>query len=221
MRFLNKIALWCLYFTIHTNCLFSQDTIFVKSKDTLLVRVLEISKTEVSYKVFYNPDGVIYKVNNNLVSKIIYENGKEEPRFQSNKPLTQNPLVNFQSKLFVVEGKHIIYNNNDILHKDALKIMMKSNPNLNSDEFNQTLLEIEGKKNAQITFVVLAPVFGLGGFYLARRNYYGPNDAPKAKAYIFSGIGLCVSSVVTSQIYKAIKNKQIRKAALLYNSEIL
>jgi hypothetical protein len=199
---------------------YSQDTIFVKNREPLLVRVLEISKTEVSYKIFYNPDGIIYKLKNEEIRRIVYENGKEESRFQIAQKTNADPLTSAPS-LFIIEEKHISYNNADIMHKDALKIMMKRNPQSNSDELNEALLNVEGKKNGQIAFTVLAPVCVVGGLYLARRTYYGPADRFKAKAFILSGIGLGVASFITAQIYKSVKNKHIRKAALLYNKEIL
>ncbi len=199
---------------------FSQDTIFVKNRESLLVRVLEISKTEVSYKIFYNPDGIIYKLKNEDIQRIIYENGKEESRFQIAQKTNANPQA-VTPPLFIIEENHISYNNADILHKDALKIMMKRNPQSNSDELNEALLKVEGKKNGQIAFTILAPVCVVGGLYFARRTYYGPADQFKAKAIILSGVGLGITSFITAQIYKSVKNKHIRKAALLYNKEIL
>lgn len=199
---------------------YSQDTIFTADPQPLLVRVLEISKTEVSYKNFYNPDGIIYRLNNDKILRIVYENGKEESRFGS---LQKNTVIPPGPKpsLFIIEDKHISLNNADITHKEALKVMMKRNAQSNSDELNEALLTAEGKKNGQIAFTIFSPVFVVSGLYLARRTYYGPNDQLKAKAFILSGLGLGITSFITGQVYRSIKNKQIRKAALLYNNEIL
>ena len=198
---------------------FSQDTIFTNTSETLIVRVLEISKTDVTYKNFHNPDGVIRKLNNNQIKKIVYENGKEESKFQLKQKTAGIPSpLNF----FVVEGKHIALNNLDISHKAALKIMLKRDFQTNSEELNESLMNAESKRNGQIAFTILAPVGFVGGIYLARQHRYNdPKEQMIAKVYFLSGAGVCVVSLVAVQIYKSIKNKHIRKAAQLYNNEIL
>ena len=198
---------------------FAQDTIFTNTSQTLLVRVLEISKTEVTYKNFYNPDGIIRNISNEQVARIIYENGKEESRFQLKQKTSgaTSPL-----NLFVVEGKHIAINNTDISHKAAYKMMMKRDVQLNSEELNGALVDVESKRNGQIAFNIIAPVTAIGGVYFARRHRYNdPREKMIAKTYFISGLSACVISIVTAQIYKSLKNKHIRKAALLYNNDIL
>lgn len=196
----------------------AQDTIFISSDQFLLVRVLEISSTEVTYKNFFNPDGILRRLNNNQIEKIVYENGKTEPQFQIKEKTTG--AVN-QSQLFVVEGKHIALNNIDITHKEAFKIMRKKDYQTNSDELNSALVDAESKRNGQIAFNILAPTAMVGGIYFARRNRYNdPREKLIAKTYFISGISVCVVSIIVAQIYKSIKNKHIRKAALLYNEEL-
>jgi hypothetical protein len=173
----------------------------------------------VTYKNYNNPDGVIRKLNNDQIIKIVYENGKEESKFQLKQKTSGNvsPL-----SLFVIGGKHIALNNIDITHKAALKIMLKRDPQTNSDELNESLINAESKKNGQIGFNILAPASVIAGIYLARQHRYNdPIERMKAKTYFLSGLSVCVVSIITAQIYKSIKNKHIRKAALLYNSEIL
>lgn len=218
MPTINK-NLTAFFLLLFNSYLFAQDTIFPFNSETLIVRVLEISKTDVSYKNFHNPDGVIRKLTNNQIIKIVYENGKEESKFQLKQKTAgiTSPL-----NLFVVEGKHIALNNLDITHKAALKIMLKRDPQINSEELNESLINAESKRNGQIAFTVLAPVGFVGGIYLARQHRYNdPKEQMKAKVYFLSGLSVCVVSFVTAQIYKSIKNKHIRKAALLYNNEIL
>ena len=198
---------------------FAQDTIFIKTSETLLVRVLEISKEHVTYKNFYNPDGIIRKLNNEQILKIVYENGKTETLFQLKNKTSASPL---KPSIFVIEGKHIALNNSDISHKNAFKIMLKNQPQTNSEELNGALVDAESKKNAQVACIVLAPTFAIGGIYFARQHRYNdPTERMKAKVYFISGLSACLVAVITSQIYKSIKNKHIRKAALLYNDEIL
>ena len=212
------------YFRLFFLCMlstsaFAQDTIFTNTSQTLLVRVLEISKTEVSYKNFYNPDGIIRMIANEQIARIVYENGKEESRFQIKQKTVgaTSPL-----NLFVVEGKHIAINNTDISHKAAFKIMMKRDIQLNSEDLNGALVDADSKRNGQIAFNILAPVTAIGGVYFARRHRYNdPREKLISKTYFISGLSACVISIITAQIYKSLKNKHIRKAALLYNNDIL
>jgi len=198
----------------------AQDTLFIKDKEPLLVRVLEISKVEVSYKFFFNPDGVIYKVANSQVMRIVYENGKEESRFQLSQKTSGVIIKGYKAGTFIVNDNHISIDNRDITHKDAFKIMLKRDPQVNSDELNSLLLNAESKKSAQIGFTIAGPVFLIGGLYVGRRNYYGPKDKQKLKTFVLSGLSLFIASEITGMIYKSVKNRKIRKAALLYNKEI-
>lgn len=196
----------------------AQDSIFTAAPTPLIVRVLEISNTEVSYKNFHNPDGVIRKLNNEQVLKIVYENGSTESRFQLKQKTSS---TTFLSNHFVVEGKHIALNNIDISHKAAFKLMLKKDPQTNGEELNGALVDAESKRNGQIACIVLAPTTAIGGVYFASRHRYNdPNQKLQAKIYLISGLSACLVSVIGIQIYRTIKNKHIRKAALLYNLEI-
>ena len=202
----------------------AQDTIFTKTQEPLLVRVLEISKIEVSYKNFYNPDGIIYKIGNSEIVKIIYENGKEESRFQLTQKTDANPVVTLNSQQFVIEGHHISINNTDISYREAFKIMLKRDAHLNSDALNDCLLNAEGKKNGQLGFIIVSPLCFIGGVYFgykhAKNYYYGKQSITEGKEIFLTGAALAVITATTALIYKSLKNKQIRKAALLYNQEL-
>lgn len=197
----------------------AQDSLFIKESEPLLVRVLEISKLEVSYKFYFNPDGVIHKVANSQVEKIVYENGVVESRFQLAQK-TSAAMKGYTPGAFIIEDKHISIDNRDIAHKEAFKIMLKRDPQVNSNELNNLLLNAEGKRNAQIGFTIAGPILCVGSAYLGIRRYYGPSDKQTLRNFMLTGLGLLVASEVTAVIYKSLKNKQIRKAARLYNKEI-
>lgn len=215
-----KVYLSIICYFLLSIHLFAQDTIFTAFKTNLLVKVLEISKTEVSYKNFYNPDGVIYKIDNTEIDKIVYENGKIESRFQLQEKTSTINSISSGTNLFVIEGKRLLYKNNDITHKAAYQLIMKRDPQQNSDELNDALLNAESKRNGQIIFTLLGPTFGLASVYVGRRNYYGPHDLPKLRAFLISGVALCITSETIAIIYHSIKNKHVRKAAALYNTEM-
>ncbi|MES2761759.1 MAG: hypothetical protein V4677_06115 [Bacteroidota bacterium] len=214
---INKYS--ALLFLIFLSAIYcAQDTIFTNSSQSLLVRVLEISKTEVSYKNFFNPDGIVRVLSNDQILRIVYENGKEESRFQLKQKTAGSPSP---LTMFVIEEKYIALNNKDITHKAAFKIMMKKDPQTNSEELNGALIQADSKQNGQIAFNIIAPAAAVGGIYFARQHRYNtPREKMIAKTYFISGLSLCVVSVITAQIYRSLKNKHIRKAALLYNNEM-
>ena len=223
MRAFNWIAIFSIVLCV-SNQLSAQDTIFTKSQEPFLVRVLEISKSEVSYKNFYNPDGIIYKIDNSTIVKIVYENGKEESRFQLAQKTEANPTNSLIEQRFVIEDNSIALNNKDISYKMAFKIMLKRDPQLNSDGLNERLLSAESKKNVQVGFIIISPICFIGGTYFgyktAKNYYYGKQSIANGKAIFLTGLGLAVVTAATSLIFKSLKNKQIRKAALLYNQEL-
>ena len=196
----------------------AQDTIFTSVPETLLVRVLEISSTNITYKSFYNPDGIIRTLANDQIFKICYENGKLESIFQlKQKTMGAKPF----SELFIVEGHHIALNNIDITHMTAYKIMMRKDPQTNSEELNAALILSDSRRNGQITFNIIAPTSVVAGIYLARQHRYNdPKERLKARTYFLGGLSACVVSIITAQIYKSLKNKHIRKAALLFNADV-
>jgi len=212
-----RTAALLILFVLCTVHAFAQDTIFSRAQGKLLVRVLEIAQTEVRYKNFYNPDGIIRSIPSADIERIVYENGKTEARFGPAASLSYPGTL--KPGKFVIEGRHLAYNNEDISYKAALKIMMQRDPHQNSDELNDALVTADGKKNGQITFTLLGPVCAVGGLYLARQNYYGPQDKNMAGTFILGGLGLCLGSGIIAQVYRKSKEKQVRRAATLYNQE--
>ncbi len=211
-----------IFAIILSSKLFAQDTIFTAEPTPLLVRVLELSKAEVKYKIFYNPDGVIRSIANSEVKKIVYENGVIEAKFLNKSLLKVIPL-NEEPK-FILENEHLSYNNKDLSHNQALAIMLKRDIHFNSEKLNTEIIGAESKKNKQVGCLVLSPLAVIGGVYFAYRyqkfNYTGKETIKTSKAILLSGLGVGVACLATGLIFKALKNKQIKKAALLYNNDL-
>jgi len=72
---LNALFIFSLFLSFSA---LSQDTIFFKSKDKIVVFVKEVSQTEIQYKKFELPDGPMYVVDKNVIDKIVYKNGYTE-----------------------------------------------------------------------------------------------------------------------------------------------
>jgi len=59
-------------------CAYSQDRIKMKSGETVLAKVLEVSRDEVKYRRHSNPDGPVYVLSKQEISEITYQNGETE-----------------------------------------------------------------------------------------------------------------------------------------------
>lgn len=57
---------------------YSQDKIFRKNGKIVEARIVEIGSDEIKYKEFNNPDGPVYVLETDRISKIVYANGKTE-----------------------------------------------------------------------------------------------------------------------------------------------
>lgn len=73
---MNKILLIC-FSLLSFHSLFAQDIIHTVSAKTIEAKVLEISDTEVTYKLFNNLEGPVFRMSTDKVFKIVFENGTE------------------------------------------------------------------------------------------------------------------------------------------------
>lgn len=64
----------------------AQDKIYKKDKEVIEVKISEVGSGEIKYKIFNDPDGPVYTMDKDLISKVVYENGRTE--------IYQSPLKN-------------------------------------------------------------------------------------------------------------------------------
>lgn len=57
--------------------MYSQDIVYKKDGKTIEAKVSEITDEEISYKMFSNPDGPVFKLATDKIVKIVFENGEE------------------------------------------------------------------------------------------------------------------------------------------------
>lgn len=60
----------------------AQDKIYKKDQEVIEVRISEVGTGEIKYKIFGAPDGPIYTIEKDRISKVVYEDGRTEV-FQS------------------------------------------------------------------------------------------------------------------------------------------
>ena len=58
-----------------TTSLYSQDLVYKKDGKTIKAKVSEITEGEISYKMFNNPDGPLFKLSTDKIRKLVFENG--------------------------------------------------------------------------------------------------------------------------------------------------
>src|SRR5436190_828098 len=57
---------------------YSQDKIYRKNGKIVEAKIIEIGSDEIKYKEFHDPDGPVYVLETDRISKIVFENGKVE-----------------------------------------------------------------------------------------------------------------------------------------------
>lgn len=57
---------------------FSQDKIYRKNGKTTLAKIIEVSASEIKFRLYENPDGPVYILERDRIKRIVYENQTEE-----------------------------------------------------------------------------------------------------------------------------------------------
>jgi hypothetical protein len=81
-----------LFFLSTLNFVLGQDQLFKKDNSKQEVKILEVTPTEVKYKLFSNQEGPTYVINKKDVALIIYKNGDHEA-FKDSEAQVQNPGI--------------------------------------------------------------------------------------------------------------------------------
>ena len=94
----------------------AQDFVIMKNGDEIKAKVLEITMDEVKYRLYDEPDGVIYTVWKSDIIMIHYESGRSEVFSQKVMPSPyysgREPLYNIRPGMKYNELKHL-YNHKD------------------------------------------------------------------------------------------------------------
>jgi hypothetical protein len=152
---------------------FSQDTIFYKNATKVVAIVKEVSQTEVQYKKVEMPDGPMYIVSKNDLTKIIYKNGYTEEIKATVVETPSQPLtVTYAAP--ISEGKPTI-SYSDTRRDSKLKVLINKHP----DESVKTTLM---------------------GYHKSMRSLKAGQDATRTVAVVFGGITIA-TGVLTALIY--------------------
>ena len=160
----SKLLLLLVFNLFLSSVMFSQDTIFFKSKDKIVVFVKEVSQKEIQYKKFEMPDGPMYVVDRDVIDKIIYKNGQVENMTVAAKSpeVVQDP----QSFTVLYENKPAVHNEK-ITYEDAkrryyyMSNLANSHPNESKRPMLlQTAKSIRNLKYGQDATRTVGIVFG-------------------------------------------------------------
>lgn len=56
----------------------AQDKIYKKDKEVIDAKISEVGTGEIKYKIYKDPDGPVYTMDKDLITKVVYENGRTE-----------------------------------------------------------------------------------------------------------------------------------------------
>lgn len=222
----------------------SQDTIFKKSGDIVIAKVLEINPTEVKYKRFGFQDGPLYIENKSNLDKIIFSNGVKEI-FTSPSNATTNPVIinnnepprDYYNRPVIANNKiekwgiQYKYHNERLTERDLYEIL-----NQTKDKKIMTLVA-QAKDAKAMQFVgflaiplgIASGIFFLkstGAFYSSsssynssypNRNRFGLNNTDLT----FSGLFLAgaITCPIISGVQKSKRNAYNHDAVKLYNEK--
>jgi hypothetical protein len=96
-----------ILFTILTNA-FAQDIITKKIDETIIAKVLEVSKKEIKYKKFDNLDGPTFTIDITDITSIQYQNGTKDVFDRADFPFKIAEPKNMSEK--AIEDAHLNYN---------------------------------------------------------------------------------------------------------------
>ncbi len=157
--FQNKSSLFAAVLLIISSQCISQDTIFYKNATKVVAIVKEVSQTEVQYKKVDMPDGPMYIVSKNDLTKIIYKNGYTE-EIKSTVVETPSQPFTVTYAVPISEGKPTI-SYSDTRRNSKLKVLINKHP----DESVKTTLigyhkSMRSLKAGQDVTRTVAVVFG-------------------------------------------------------------
>ncbi len=203
---------------------YSQDTIFKRSGDIIIVKVIEISPKEVKYKKIDFQDGPTYVDFKSSIKEIHFSSGYKEIFAEEEVIQTPKTTINYglqtptPSQRIDVWGSRFKYQNS-YLHENQMHSMLLGTK-------DKRLIGLVGKakdaKNMQyIGFAGVA--FGVASYYYLLRglglfsNSY--NRSNSNSYFTTSGFFLAaaVACPIVSGINKAKRNQYNREAVRLYN----
>jgi hypothetical protein len=157
--FQNTSSLFAAVLLIISSQCISQDTIFYKNATKVVAIVKEVSQTEVQYKKVDMPDGPMYIVSKNDLTKIIYKNGYTE-EIKSTVVETPSQPFTVTYAVPISEGKPTI-SYSDTRRDSKLKVLINKHP----DESVKTTLigyhkSMRSLKAGQDATRTVAVVFG-------------------------------------------------------------
>lgn len=130
--------------------LFAQDQIFKKDNTKIDAKILEISTTEIKYKLFTYQDGPTIIVNKSEVAMVIYQNGSHEVFNTSSAPQSgqQPAVINYDEYRAQLQAQH------DSLEKQR------------TDRQKQLFAELTSTKNLVMVNLLESMNGGIGFCYL-------------------------------------------------------
>lgn len=140
-----KLALLIIFIGVN---LFSQDQLFLKDNSKLEVKILEISSTDIKYKLFNNGDSSIISMLKKDVALIIYKNG------------THEIIENQPEKIIVKEYVNVYINS------DASKLSEKER--IDAEERMQVKMERLASTKNFVALNLLEPFNGCVGLVYLR-----------------------------------------------------
>lgn len=198
----------------------AQDTITKLNGEKIIVKISEITPTEIRYKRLDLPDSPLYNESKTNVQSIKFSNGIEEKIDQKLIPALPTTAPPSSLRIEIV-GNKFLYENTYINERALHKMLLQS-------KNSEIIKLVRGAKTAKgmqyIGFGAIPLGIGAFAFFIAglvEGFTYDTADSRAESYFIVSAV--CISGAITCPIVSGIskknRTKYNRQAIRLYNTE--
>ncbi len=190
----------------------TQDTLFLKDKQKLIVLVKEVSQTEIQYKKAELKDGPMYITSKNDVEKIIYKNGYTEV-FKTEVAPSGNDFAVYGNNNVSVNTDKIVYKDTKRRRSSLISLIERHPDEKRKPELLNLSKSMRGLKAGQDATRTVGIVFGgitlatglLTGLIYSYDSYAGESFAVVPLAF---GTVALISTAVAVTLHINLKKKR-------------
>jgi hypothetical protein len=207
-----------LYFLFNLQCTFrAQDTISLRNGGAIIVKVIEVSPTQIKYKKWNMPEEPIYIENKFLVERISYASGfKEYLSLQKFIAADSNQSANLRgiyNKIKRKSNSHFEFSN-QIINESQLSTILKAS---NDKEIINLALKARNERGNQYIGIAGIAFAGVSGFLglFALQFSDGSELLPIIGICAIPAVGFGITGIIQFSKHRASINRAIK----LYNQK--
>lgn len=191
------LSVFFTLFLCSISSFFAQDQLYKKDNSRHDVKVLEVTTTEIKYKLKSNPDGPLYVINKSEVALIIYANGSHETYADAKSqqqqtviiqtsPFARFDSVRVQRKREAEKDFQEVIRHKNVIFLNTLGLINSSVSLSYLREFGKGIFSI----HVPVSFSYETPTVSNSFYQSFSGYYYNVNDFKITSKSIDAGIGI-------------------------------